>query len=125
MNPLAMKIIGALGVAIVMLVMWIGWTNAANDRDKAEKLAQDRLELIRDYEEDIEIYETAALQRRIDEANLGNDRQELRDAISIPTDSAADRKLRRRCVLRKQQRPTEGVHPACERFGGGSGASAP
>lgn len=121
--------IGALGTMlglIGMLVMWNGWTSAAHSRDKWKTTAEERAAEISDLKLDIEIYEAAALQRRIDEEQGRTQREELEDASSNPNDTPAQRRTRRLCMLRQQQQGSEaGVHPACRGPDAEEGAAAP
>lgn len=122
MNPLLLKIIGAGALVIAVLVCWIGWTNAAHDRDAAEAEVAELEGKVAQLEAEALITEVVSLERADDVEQSRTEGEELEDARTVPTDTADDRELRALCVRRRQAGATDNaVHPVCSRFAGASG----
>jgi len=122
----AIGIRGGLLLAAVALALWfwIGWSNAANTRDDlATDLGQAKT-TIEILQADAVLKEQAALDRAADNAELTGQERELEDARSTEGDSAAARRLRRLCVILRQQGWDAGADSACGRFADATGAAS-
>jgi hypothetical protein len=110
-----------IGMALALAVCWWGWTRAADARDEAEadlRAAEAEIALL---QHQAALVETAAEERAADTDTLRTQDRELSDARNHEGDDADTRRVRRLCVVMRQQgRDTSGL-AACQRFAGEGG----
>lgn len=108
----------AIALALALAVCWWGWSNAADKRDELRlelRAAEAEIELLK---LDAGLKEAAATEREADNTTLRNEERELSDARTHEGDDADARRIRRLCVVMRQQgRDTSDV-PACAGLGG-------
>lgn len=119
--PLGMKILGGSTAILLAGCAFCYWQWDRTDT----KLDQARVELeaanatIDALKLDMAILQQAAIERANDAETSRTEREELHDATNNPNDSAADRRLRMLCVLRRQQTGSvDGLPAPCQRFVG-------
>jgi Flp pilus assembly protein TadB len=119
-SALTSKIFGAAALALLLAAAFLWWRLDA----KSEALGEAKAELAAAEAEiellklDADLKETAATEREADNDALRNEERELQDARTHEGDDADTRRIRRLCVvLRQQGRDTSDV-PACAGLGG-------
>lgn len=116
--PLAIKIFSGVTLALLIAVAVLYFRAEAADAKRV--LAEDRLETANDtideLQLDLAIMETASVERAEDDQRNDDQRRELDNASNTPGDSPADSRLRRLCVLKRQQSGSAGLPPQCSRF---------
>ncbi|MEO1220283.1 MAG: hypothetical protein AAFY42_02875 [Pseudomonadota bacterium] len=107
---------GMLVSALAAGTFFLLWQSADARADLNEERFKNAQATILNMELDRTIAEKAAAERAADETKADDQRRELNDAANTPGDSPVDSRLRRLCVLKRQQSGSDGLPSECERF---------